>query len=150
MGNSVKGFRFTGGYEDVFEVTENLFTYVEAEPFMWIENLACQNYERNADGTFSVSGEWYGMRVADILEMDKADMRTASEIVGIEFVRAYHQQNVGFPEVYDDPESDDTMGLMDVAACHVLETSGAPDVFDLDMYDHWRANFRQCISPDID
>lgn len=150
MSNRVKGFRFTDEYEDVFQFTDDLFTYVEAEPYIWIENLACQDYRRNADGTFSTSGEWYGKHVNDVFTWDKADMRTAAEVVGIEFARAYHQQNVDFPEAYDDPESDDTMGLMDVAACHVLETSGAPDVFELGNYDHWRANFRQCIAPDID
>lgn len=155
MTNSINGFRFSDGYEDVFQQYEDepeVFTYVEAEPFMWADCMACVDYRANGDGTYSVCSAWYGTSVSSLtgwMSEMRAPMDVAAVIVGAEFARAYY---------FEGDESDleewafaicDVSSLLDVAACHTLDTPGAPDVFKpangesySDFYGKWREAFR--------
>ena len=129
MANSVNGFRFSNGYEDVFRLTDDLYTYVEAEPYMWADCMACVDYRDNGDGTFSKAGAWYGMSIDSLTTWardEAAPMDVAATIVGAEYARAWAMDA---QEYDDDDEPLDVMGLLDVAACHVLDTAGAPDPF---------------------
>lgn len=147
MANSVNGFRFSDGYEDVFQQYEDepeVFTYVEAEPFMWADCMACVDYKANGDGTYSVCSAWYGTSVSSLtgwMSSMRAPMDIAATIIGAEYARAY--------AMYYPGEENDAMNLLDLAACHVLDTSGAPDVFEptdgesySDFYSKWQKAFR--------
>lgn len=124
--NSVNGFRFTDGHEDVFEIADDLYTYVEAEPFMWIDCLACQDYRSNGDGTYTAVDAWYGMSVDSLtswVQEAPAPLDIAAGIVAAQCMRAYALDM----QEYDDDEEYDTATLLDIAACHLLGY-GAPDV----------------------
>ena len=85
MANSIKGFRFSGEYEDVFQQYEDepeVFTYVKAEPFMWADCMACVDYKTNEDGTYSICGAWYCTSVSSLTGW-MSDMRAPTTSRGV-------------------------------------------------------------------
>ena len=128
MGNYVKGFRFTDGYEDVIRHTDTLYTYIEAEPYMDMHTLCAIDYESNGDGTYSTRGDWYGVSVdyaVSTVEESPAPSDIAAKIVGMEFMRAYAYDS----QQYDDDEPLDVDSLIDVASCHLLDSGNYHDAF---------------------
>lgn len=153
MGNRIKGFRFSGEYEDVFEYPNNgEYIYICADPWAWGYSFTATDYRSNGDGTYSC-GSTYPVSIDQIADElvpgYQAPMNVAAVIVGAEFARAYY---------FEGDESDleewalticDVSSLMDVAACHVLDTPSAPDVFEpadgesySDFYGKWRKAFK--------
>lgn len=131
MANSVNGFRFTNGYEDVFSYTtdyDGAYTYVCADPWAWGHSFTATDYKPNGDGTYS-AGSSYPVSIDQLVNEwipgYAAPMDVAATIIGAEFARAWAMD----AQEYDDDEPLDAMGLLDVAACHVLDTAGAPDPF---------------------
>ena len=134
MGNYVKGYRFTDGYEDVIRHTDTLYTYVQAEPYMDMHNLCAIDYESNGDGTYSMRGDWYGVSVdyaASTIEESPAPIDIAAKIVGAEFMRAYACDS----QQYDEDEPLDVMGLIDVASCHLLGSGNYHNAFEPNLGD---------------
>ena len=131
MGNYVKGFRFTDGYEDVIRHADTLYTYVQAEPYMNMHTLCAIDYESNGDGTYSTRGDWYGISIdhaASMVVESPADVQTAAMIVGAEFMRAYACDS----QQYNDDEPLDVDSLIDVASCHLLDHGNYHDAFKPD------------------
>lgn len=132
--NYVEGFRFTDGYEEVYRRGPRLCTYVMAEWHGRAGLLACQDYEDNGDGTFSAFGVWYGLTTSELDKMERANMRDASRVIAAEYMRALAN------DPYETEEQGDEMYtdlLLEFAACHVLETAGAPDVFEGASMEAW-------------
>ena len=125
MGNYVKGFRFTDGYEDVIQLSDTLYTYVQAEPYMSMHALCAIDYESNEDGTYSTRGNWYGVSIDSETLQQLAPIDVAAMIVGAEFMRAWSCDT----QEHDD-EPLDVMGLIDVASCHLLDSGSYHGAFE--------------------
>lgn len=125
MGNYVKGFRFTNGYEEVFtSVEEGRYIYVEAEPFMWADCMSALDYVSNGDGTYSTDGIRYGISVDSLTSYmcdEHAPLDVAEKIIGAEFIRAWACSM----QWYDDEPADiaNIMGLVDIASCRLSDTN---------------------------
>ena len=68
MGNRIKGFRFSGEYEDVFEYpNKGEYIYICAEPWAWGYIFTATDYRSNGDGTYSC-GSTYPVSIDQIAD----------------------------------------------------------------------------------
>lgn len=137
--NSCDVFRF-GGYEDVFLVDHEegkRYLYVCAEPHNFPHLFAGREYEEWEGLVYPAFNSHSSYGVPYLKTLEHAPANIASFIVGLEFMKAWQAYNSDNGE-----DLEDTMTLLDLATCHLLDYSNAiHDVFEPSENE----TFYQCI-----